>query len=181
MPMRTLADFDACLDHVRAAPRDTGTIELLVVRPAVGERAIVDAIELDIDRGVVGDRWVTSRSRHTTDGTPHRDQQLTLMSTRAASAIAEREQWPLAGDQIFVDLDLSQDSLPIGTQLVIGDAVVEISALPHLGCAKFSKRFGGDATKWVNGDVGKALRLRGVNARIVRGGSVRRGDLIRRG
>jgi MOSC domain-containing protein YiiM len=178
--MRSLADLDAHLDNVRAAPRDSGTIELIVLRTSIGERAIVDEAELDIDRGVVGDRWMTSRSRHTADGSPHPDQQLTLMSVRSAAAITERERWPLAGDQLYVDLDLSQDNLPIGTQLLLGAALVEISALPHLGCAKFTERFGSDATKWVNGDVGKLLRLRGVNARIVRGGIVRRGDTLRR-
>jgi MOSC domain-containing protein YiiM len=180
MHMRTLADLDACLDHVRAAPRDAGPIELIVLRTSVGERAIVEEAELDAARGAVGDRWPTSKSRHTPDGSPHPDQQLTLMGTRAANAIAEREHWPLAGDQLYVDLDLSQDSLPIGTRLALGTAIIEISTLPHLGCAKFTERFGSDATKWVNGDVGKALRLRGVNARIVRSGIVRRGDMLRR-
>jgi MOSC domain-containing protein YiiM len=178
--MRSLAELDTNLDHVRAAPRDIGRVELVVVRPSVGERRIVDALELDPTRGVVGDRWVTSKSRHTPDGTPHPEQQLTLMSARAAAAIAERERWPLAGDQIFVDYDLSQQALPIGTRLMLGDALIEISTLPHLGCAKFTERFGSDATKWVNGDIGKELRLRGVNARIVRGGVVRREDAVRR-
>src|SRR5688500_8852252 len=109
--MRSLADLDACLDHVRAAPRDAGPIELIVLRTSVGERAVVDEAELDVARGVVGDRWTTSKSRHTPDGSPHPDQQVTLMSVRAANAIAERAQWPLAGDQFYVDLDLSQDSL----------------------------------------------------------------------
>jgi MOSC domain-containing protein YiiM len=180
MAMRTLAELDVHLEHIRAAPRDAGTIELVQLRPAVGERSVVEQIELDPERGVVGDRWLISRSRHTPDGSPHPDQQLTLMSVRAVAAIAERERWPLAGDQLFVDLDLSQASLPIGAQLVVGEVLVEISTLPHLGCAKFSERFGSDATKWVNGDVGQALRLRGVNARIIRGGVVRRGDTLRR-
>jgi MOSC domain-containing protein YiiM len=178
--MRTLADLDACLDHVRAAPRDGGPIELIVLRTGVGERAVVDEAELDVARGVVGDRWITKQSRHTPDGSPHPDQQVTLMSVRAAGAIADRTRWPLAGDQFYVDLDLSQDGLAIGTRLVLGTAIVEISALPHLGCAKFTERFGSDATKWVNGDVGKALRLRGVNARVVHAGIVRRGDMLRR-
>jgi MOSC domain-containing protein YiiM len=178
--MRSLAELDAHLDHVRAAPRDAARIELIVLRTSVGERALVEQAELDVERGVVGDRWLTSRSRHTPNGAPHPDQQLTLMSVRSAAAIAERDRWALAGDQIYVDLDLSQEALPIGTQLVLGDALVEISALPHLGCAKFTERFGSDATKWVNSDVGKALRLRGVNARIIRSGLVRRGDPLRR-
>jgi hypothetical protein len=178
--MRTLAELDACLDHVRASPRETGSIELIVLRTSEGARAVVDEAELDVAKGMVGDRWITKPSRHTPDGSPNPEQQLTLMNVRAIAAIAEYERWPLAGDQLFVDFDLSEASLLAGTRLVIGDAIVEISAVPHTGCAKFTGRFGVDATKWVNTGVGRELRLRGVNARIVRGGFVRRGDTLHR-
>ncbi len=179
--MRTLSELDACLDHVRASPRDAGSIELIVLRTSEGERAIVDQAELDTTRGMVGDRWITKPSRHTPDGSPNPEQQLTLMNVRAVAAIAERERWPLAGDQLFVDFDLSEANLPAGTRLQIGEVVVEISALPHTGCKKFTGWFGSDATTWVNTGAGRELRLRGVNARVVRGGVVRRGDTLRRG
>ena len=178
--MRTLAELDACLDHVRASPRETGAIELIVLRTSEGQRAVVDEAELDVAKGMIGDRWITKPSRHTPDGSPNPEQQLTLMNARAIAAIAERERWPLAGDQLFVDFDLSEANLLAGTRLSIGGVIVEISAVPHTGCAKFTDRFGSDATKWVNTGVGRALRLRGVNARIVRGGIVRRGDTLRR-
>lgn len=178
--MRTIADLDACLDHVRAAPRDTGTIELIVLRPREGERAVVNEAALDVERGMVGDRWAIKPSRHTPDGSPNLEQQLTLMNVRAIAAITDRDRWPLAGDQLFVDFDLSEANLPAGTRLQVGDVVVEISALPHTGCAKFTGWFGADATKWVNTGAGRELRLRGVNARIVRGGVVRRGDTLQR-
>ncbi|HEX5061133.1 MAG TPA: hypothetical protein VFV99_17325 [Kofleriaceae bacterium] len=178
--MRTLAALDACLDHVRAAPRLAGTIELIVRRPTKEARDIVEEAELDVSRGLVGDNWLERGSKRTPDGSANPEQQLTLMSVRAIAALADRDRWPLAGDQFFVDMDLSATNLPAGTQLQLGTALVEISATPHTGCDKFTARFGSDATKWVNSGVGRELRLRGVNARIVRGGIARRGDSLRR-
>jgi len=179
--MRSFAVLDASLDTIRAAPRDHGTIELIVMRPAIGERRLVEIAELDITRGLVGDSWHVRPSKHTPDGSPNLAQQLTLMSTRVLAAIAEPARWPLAGDQLLVDFDLSVANLPVGARLAIGDAVIEISAKPHTGCAKFTDRFGSDATAWFNTEVGRELRLRGVNATVIRGGSVRRGDPLRRG
>lgn len=177
--MRSLAELDRTLDHVRAAPRDGGTIELIVRRPARDAREVVDTAELDAARGLVGDTWIERGSKRTSDGRANIEQQLTLMSIRAIAAITDPERYPLAGDQFFVDFDLSEASLPAGTQLSLGDTVVEISATPHTGCDKFTARFGSDATKWVNSGAGRELRLRGVNAKIIKGGVVRRGDPIR--
>jgi len=176
--MRTLAELDAHLDHVRAAPRFAGTVELIVRRPTHEAREIVDEAELDLAHGLVGDNWLVRGSKRTPDGSANLEQQLTLMSVRAIAAIVERDRWALAGDQFFVDMDLSATNLPAGTQLQLGTALVEISATPHTGCDKFTARFGSDATKWVNTGAGRELRLRGVNARIVRGGIVRRGDSL---
>jgi MOSC domain-containing protein YiiM len=105
--------------------------------------------------------------------------QLTLMNVRSATLIAgapDRRQ--LAGDQFFVDLDLSVENVPPGSRLKLGDATVEITEIPHRGCGKFSARFGVDALKFVNSEVGRELNLRGVNAKIIDGGVVRRGDAI---
>jgi hypothetical protein len=168
------------LDHVRQSPRDTGRIELIVRRPEIGQREIISEAELDLERGLVGDCWLTRGSRHTADGSANLPQQLTLMSVRVIALLAERDRWPLAGDQFFVDYDLSKEHLPPGTQLMLGTAVIEISEHPHLGCAKFTERFGSDATKLVNSDMGKALRLRGVNARVIEPGRVRVADTLRR-
>ena len=169
------------LTAVRAAPSDSGRIELIARRPAEGEREVVSEAVLDPVEGMVGDNWLTRGSRATADGSAHPDAQLTLMSARAAALIAgPRDRWALAGDQLYVDLDLSGANLPPGTWLAAGEAVIEITPLPHTGCGKFVRRFGVDAMKLVNSDVGRELNLRGVNARIVSGGSVRIGDTVTR-
>jgi hypothetical protein len=168
----TAEELLAGLDHIRAAPSDRGTVELIVRRPAVDEREVVEEGELDLVVGLIGDRWHLGTS-------PINDAQLTLMNARAAELIARtRERWPLAGDQLYVDFDLSVDNLPAGTQLAVGKAVVEVTAVPHTGCAKFSARFGTDALKFVNKSPGRELRLRGANARVVTPGPVRAGDTI---
>jgi MOSC domain-containing protein YiiM len=159
--------------EIRRSPRE-GTVELIVRRPSEEERELLDEALLDPIQGVVGDRWHAG-------GAGHPDRQLTIMNARAASLMARtRDRWPLAGDQLYVDFDLSGAHLPPGTQLEIGSAVVEVTEEPHLGCGKFSRRFGVDALKFVNSDVGRELNLRGINARIVTGGAVRTGDPIRR-
>jgi len=180
MTLRTLSQLEAALDHVRAAPREAGTIALIVRRPERTVREILDEAELDPVQGMVGDCWVKSPSKRTPDNSPNPEQMLTLMNVRSIEALAEREHWPLAGDQLYVDFDLSEANLPAGTQLAVGNALVVITATPHTGCHKFTARFGSDATKWVNSDEGLALRLRGVNARILERGTVRIGDALRR-
>lgn len=175
----TREQLDAALPHLRESPRDRGTLELIAYRPAEGERVVVDVAALDLGVGLVGDTWNVRPSRHMPDRSPHPDMQLTLMNVRAIAVIAgERERWSLAGDQLYVDLDLSADNLPPGTQLQIGEARVVVTAQPHTGCAKFSARFGSDAQRWVNAPTGRALNLRGINTRVVVAGQIRRGDLV---
>jgi MOSC domain-containing protein YiiM len=174
-------DLDRHLDAIRRAPRDAGTIEIIVRRPGPEEREIVTEAILDPVEGLVGDHWRLRGSRMTPDGSPNPESQLTVMSTRALAAIeADRSRWPLAGDQVYVDLDLSIANLPPGTRLAIGEAVAVVSQSPHTGCAKFTARFGSGATRWINSPTGRELRLRGVNLRIVEGGAVRTGDTVRR-
>lgn len=171
--------LEAGVEHVRAAPGDDGLLELIVRRPAVDAREVVTEAELDAASGLVGDTWATRGSRHTEDGAAEPDRQLTIMSARAAGVLAgDVARWPLAGDQLFVDLDLSDANLPAGTCLAIGTAVIEITAAPHNGCAKFGERYGVDATRWVNSPAGRELHLRGINARVVSPGTIRTGDRI---
>jgi hypothetical protein len=179
MEHRTQDELVAALDAIRSAPAAQGTVELIVRRPAVDEREVLEEGHLDLEVGLVGDSWLPRGSGSRPDGAANPDAQLTLMSSRAAAAVAgARERWPLAGDQLYVDLDLSFENLPAGTRLALGDAVVEVTAEPHTGCAKFSARFGSEALKFVNKPPGRDLRLRGVNARVVTPGAVRVGDAV---
>jgi MOSC domain-containing protein YiiM len=175
---RTLAELEAGLAGVREAPADAGRLELVVRRPTEGERETLEAGELDLELGLVGDRWSLGRSH---GRPPNPDAQLTVMSARAAELVAgTRERWALAGDQLFVDIDLSEANLPAGTRLALGDAVIEITPPPHTGCKKFVSRFGIEAMRFVNAPEGRALRLRGANARVVEAGVVRPGDDVRK-
>jgi hypothetical protein len=177
----TAAALEAGLDDVRLAPGDHGRVELIVRRPAENEREVVAIGALDRDEGLVGDAWRARSSPPAADGWPDGDRQLTLMSSRVARLVAVRaERWQLAGDQLFVDLDLSEANLPPATRLELGSAVIEITGEPHLGCAKFAARFGRDAFRFVNSATGRELRLRGVNAKVVVAGTVRTGDEIRK-
>jgi MOSC domain-containing protein YiiM len=174
-------DLDQHLDAIRAAPRDAGRVELIVRRPDQDEREALDEGVIDLEHGLVGDGWKARGNRHTPDGSADADAQLTLMSTRVLAAIEpDAARWPLAGDQIYVDLDLSEANLPVGTRLAVGTAVVEVTAKPHTGCAKFTERFGSDATRWINNPVGRSLRLRGMNVRVLEAGTVRVGDGVRK-
>jgi len=174
--MTTAEDARTGLDHVAASPADDGVLELVVRRPAVNERELLEEGELDVELGLVGDRW----SRH--GKRPNRKAQVTLMNARSAALVTgdTRESWALAGDQLYVDLDLSGDNLPPGTRLAIGSAVLEVTDMPHLGCGKFAVRFGADTREFVNSEDGVALNLRGINTRVVESGTVRRGDSVRK-
>lgn len=181
MEHRTLADLEQHLDHLRASPRDVGLLRLVVARPAVGKRMILDEAKLDLDLGLVGDSWSERRSWRSPDKPPNPAKQVTVMNHRMVALLSEDpHQQALAGDQLYVDHDLSVDHLPPGSRLAVGDAVLEITEPAHTGCAKFVKHFGEDAMRFVNGRVGRALRLRGLNARVVVPGAVRPGDAVRR-
>lgn len=175
----TIAELEAALAGLRSTPADGGRVELVVRRPEVGEREILVEGLLDPGVGLVGDTWSTRPSRQTADGGPPPGMQLTLMNARMIGLLtSSRDEWALAGDQLYVDLDLGVGNLPAGARLRVGDAVVELSAEPHTGCAKFTQRFGLDAMRFVNSPVGRELRLRGANARVVEGGAVRVGDVV---
>ncbi|TGN66854.1 MOSC domain-containing protein [Nocardioides eburneiflavus] len=180
---RTVAELTALLPELDASPREVGTLRAVVRRPAPGEREVLEVGHLDVAEGLVGDTWAARGSRRTPDGSAHPDMQLNLMNHRLVEFLAqdpEREQ--LAGDQMFLDLDLSHDHLPAWSELHIGGpegAVIVVTDQPHNGCGKFIARFGKDAMTFVNGPEGKPRRLRGLCARVVRPGLVRPGDEVR--
>jgi hypothetical protein len=177
----TTEELHAGLDHIRRSPKDEGMLELIVRRPAVNERELLARAELDPTQGLVGDTWNRRRSKSTPDGSPNVEMQITVINSRAAALAArDKDRWPLAGDQLYVDLDLSQENLPAGTQLALGSAVIEVTAPPHLGCQKFVARFGAEAMKFFNSPLGRELRLRGLHARVIQAGQIRTGDLARK-
>ena len=186
MRHRTAAELEARIDHLRAAPAERGTLDLVVRRPANAEREVLAEGVLDAADGLIGDNWLArATSRALAEGR-HLKAQVTVMSSRMIRLLADSdEERALAGDQLYVDLDISYANLPAGSRIALGDpdnggAVIEVSAKPHTGCAKFVRRFGQEAVSFVNSDVGKEMRLRGLNARVVTGGTVRPGDKVRR-
>ena len=173
-------DLEAGLAAIRQAPRNEGVLELIVRRPQVGEREVIDEGHLDLVQGLVGDNWGTRGSSRTADGSSHPEMQLTVMNSRVIALLAQdKSQWPLAGDQLFVDMDLSVEHLPPGTRLAMGSSVIEVTSLPHTGCDKFVARFGLEAVKFVNSPLGRELQLRGLNARVVTPGRISVGDRVK--
>jgi MOSC domain-containing protein YiiM len=179
MTARTFIELEAGLDEIRRSPADGGTVQLIVRRPAVDRREVSEVAELDTEQGLVGDTWRIRGSRRTPDGSSDPEAQVTVMNARVAALLAgSHDTWSAAGDQLYVDLDLAESNLPAGTRLAIGEALLEVSAVPHTGCAKFGGRFGVDALRFVSTPEGRELRLRGLNAKVVRGGTIRLGDRI---
>jgi len=175
----TADQLQAGFEMLTPSPRDGGALELIVRRPRVGEREVVPHGELDPVEGLVGDSWSARANPRTPNGLPDPDCQLNIMNARVIALVAgDKPHWPLAGDQLFVDLDLSVDNLPPGTRLTIGRAIVEVTPPPHTGCAKFMQRFGVEATKFVNSEMGRRLQLRGINARVIERGVIRVGDAV---
>jgi MOSC domain-containing protein YiiM len=171
----TRSELEAGLDLIRKSPTDDGVVELIVSRPQPGAREVLDEAQLDPAAGLIADSWATR------DAAPDPATQLTVMNARAIALFAQdRARWPLAGDQLYVDLDLAHDNLPPGSRLELGSAVIEVSAEPHTGCGQFVQRFGVEAMKFVNSPLGRQLHLRGINARVIRAGVVRVGDRARK-
>lgn len=177
----TLAEMEAGLEVIRQAPKNVGVLKLISRRPNTEEREVLEEGELDPAHGLIGDNWKARGSRSTPDGSANPEMQLNMMNARVIELLAvSKDRWALAGDQLFVDFDLSEANIPPGTRLAIGSAIIEVTAPPHLGCKKFSARFGPDAMKFVNSDEGKQLHLRGVNAKVVQPAVIRTGDSVKK-
>jgi MOSC domain-containing protein YiiM len=174
-----VTELQVALEALGASPQDNGTVELIVCRPGHGGRRVLEEAEIDITEGLVGDNWLSRGSSHTEDGKAHPAMQIAIMNSRVIQAIAgDKSKWSMAGDQLYLDIDLSADNLPVGQQLAIGTVILEVTDEPHTGCGKFTERFGSHATRFVNSKEGRQLRRRGVNTRVVQGGTIRSGDTV---
>lgn len=177
----TMEELEAGLDEIRRSPKDEGVLELIVRRPGINEREVLEEGELHTVEGLVGDSWKKRSSSRTPDGKAHPEMQLNIMNSRVIALVAQhKERWPLAGDQLFIDMDLSDENLPAGTRLALGSAIIEVTPQPHTGCKKFVARFGLDAMKFVNSPLGKQLHLRGINARVVQPGTIKVGCVLKK-
>ena len=179
MEHKTTLQLEAGLEEIRRSPKDKGVLMMIVTRPESGLRKVQESGELNVAEGLVGDSWKLRESSQTPDGSAHPEYQINIMNSRSAALVAQHpDRWPLAGDQLYVDLNLSGENLPVGTRLAIGTFVIEVTSPPHTGCAKFMARFGRDATLFVNSREGRNLNLRGINARVVKSGTIRVGDFV---
>lgn len=177
----TMDELEQGLELIKKAPKNEGTLELIVIRPKVNEREVLKEGTLDLAEGLVGDSWKQRGSGRMEDKSAHPEMQLNIMNARVINLIAqEKERWALAGDQLYLDLDLSLENLPHGTQLSLGSAIIEVTPQPHTGCKKFVERFGLDAMKFVNSPLGRALNLRGINAKIIKNGNITVGDIVKK-
>lgn len=177
----TTEQIEAGLSHILASPQDQGTLEAIVIRPEENERELRKLVYLTPECGVEGDRWATSSSLRLADGRPDPRVQVSLMNFRILRMIAgDEDRMCLAGDNLIVDLDLREANVPVGQKLAIGEAVVQVTEVPHTGCKKFANRYGEDATRFINAAERKSLHLRGLYARVLQAGTVQVGDVIRK-
>ncbi len=177
----TMAELEAGLENIRNSPKELGPLNLIVSRPNEDEREVMELADLNVELGLLGDTWKDRPSARSADGKAHPDMQITIMNSRVANLVAQdKSRWPLAGDQLFADLDLSAENVPPGTRLSLGEAVLEATDQPHTGCKKFSARFGADALKLISSPIGKELQLRGINCKVVQSGSIKPGDTLKK-
>lgn len=177
----TTAIIEKQLPYVEASPKDNGVIKLIVVRPKTNKRQILDSCFISYEKGMEGDNWTLGCWKTTEDGSPHPDVQIAITNYRIHEIFSNLDKdRALAGDNLFVDLDLSERNLKAGDRLALGSAIIKITSVPHNGCGKFKERFGIDALKFVNSPIGKQMHLRGIYAKVIQNGIVSVNDTIKK-
>ncbi len=168
----TMDELEAGLEEIESAPKSNGTVEMIVARPTVNGRLTLQKAALTINGGLEGDNWAARKRVRP-------DEQITIANVRVVRLYAQKpERWPLAGDQLYVDFDISNANLKAGDRIRIGTAVLQITSKPHDGCNKFIQRFGHPAFTFVNMDAHRHLNLRGIYAIVVQSGTIHAGDGI---
>ena len=174
-------DLEAGLDDIIDSPKNQSVLDMIVSRPEEDAREVMELADLDVNVGLVGDTWQDRPSARSGDGKAHPDMQVTIMNSRVANLVAQdKERWPLSGDQLFADIDLSAENMPPGTRISVGSAILVATDQPHTGCKKFAARFGADALKFISSPVGKELQLRGINCKVVQNGEIKPGDSVKK-
>lgn len=176
-----ISELELGIEEIKESPKDHGVLEMIVRRPETETRELINSGEINLENGLAGDNWKARGSSHTDDGSADPEAQITLMNSRVIQLLTgDKENWQWAGDQLFVDMDISIDNLPPHSRLQVGSAILEISAKPHTGCKKFSGRFGIEALEFISTPLGKALRMRGVNAKVIQAGEIKVGDAVKK-
>lgn len=165
--------FDWWFRSLPASPRDAGRVVRCVVRPSAGERLAPAEVRVTPEGGVEGDRWATAAHRRPGN-------QVSLINVHVIDSLSggDEARARLSGDNLHVDLDLSEANLPVGTTLTIGEVVLQVSSEPHRPCKSFHARFGKSGAQKVARANRLGRRGRGVMAQVVRGGNIRAGDAI---
>ena len=177
----TTEELEAGLENIRQSPKDNGVLEMIVRRPRTEEREVLTEGRLDLLERLQGDNWKTRGNSSMPDKSANAEMQINIMNSRVIALLAqEKDRWQLAGDQLFIDMDLSAVNLSAGTKLSIGEAILEVTPVPHSGCKKFTERFGLEATKFVNSPLRKELHLRGINMKVMQSGIIRIGDSVKK-
>lgn len=178
---KTMEELKAGLPEILKSPQDNGEVKAVVVRPGSCERNMVPSCDVSLEGGVLGDHWAKGCWKTTDDGEPHPDVQICIMNSRCIELIAgDQSNWAPAGDNLFVDMDLSPENLPPGQRVAVGSAIIEITDTPHKGCQKFIDRYGRDACVFVNLGDGDKYKLRGIYARTFEAGTISVGDTFRK-
>lgn len=165
---RTWAELESGLQALPPAPRDLGRVTAIIRRPEPQQRESLESVDLSVEAGIPGDAWNRAPTKSP-------EGQLAVMNTAIARLIANGQDLVVFGDNLFVDLDLSAASLPSGSRLSVGNAIVEVTPLPHNGCKKFHARFGPDALRLVQAPGTRAQNYRGIYWKVVTSGQVQVG------
>ena len=176
--------LDKPINYNQSSPRDNGVVKLLVIRPETHVRTLPNAVVVSVEQGVVGDKWEAECTIKLENGKSNPDLQIAIINTKVIKEIAQSDfdmdRLALAGDNIYADLNLCEENMPVGQQIQIGNTLLEVTPFPHFGCKKFSERYSVEDLKVVNSTAGKPQHLRGIYVKVIKNGSISIGESIKK-